>query len=278
MGFGTLSIAISLAARHGTGLVPMMFWRYTLAVPLLVVLAGGWRRVALPRADAWRLVWLGGLGQAAVTLTSLSALRWISAATLGFLFYTFPAWVAVFAVARGQEKVSPWMVGCLALSLTGIAAMVGSPWSDAPHPVGVALALGAAVLYALYIPVLGRLRGGHPPGAASLHVFVGAGALFGLVAVAQRTPLAPIPLPAFGLAALLAVVSTALAFHAFLRGLAVLGPVRTSIVSTAEPFYTALAAALVLDQPLTPAVLVGGALIATAVVALQFPPRRAATA
>jgi drug/metabolite transporter (DMT)-like permease len=70
-------------------------------------------------------------------------------------------------------------------------------------------------------------------------------------------------------------VCTALAFIAFLRGLGVLGPVRTAIVSTVEPFFTALLGAAVLGQPLTPPMLAGGALIAAAVVLLQLPPRGA---
>jgi ABC-type sugar transport system substrate-binding protein len=62
---------------------------------------------------------------------------------------------------------------------------------------------------------------------------------------------------------------TAIAFLLFLRGLAVLGSVRTAIVSTIEPFFTTLLGALVLSQPLPPSSLLGGALIALAVVLLQ---------
>jgi drug/metabolite transporter (DMT)-like permease len=69
---------------------------------------------------------------------------------------------------------------------------------------------------------------------------------------------------------LLAVVSTVGAFLGFLRGLRVLGPVRTAIVSTVEPFFTALMGAWLLDQPLTATTLLGGAFIAAAVILLQL--------
>jgi drug/metabolite transporter (DMT)-like permease len=49
----------------------------------------------------------------------------------------------------------------------------------------------------------------------------------------------------------------------------VLGPVRTAIVSTAEPFFTAALAAVVLAEPLTVRTGLGGVLIAAAVVLLQ---------
>jgi len=69
------------------------------------------------------------------------------------------------------------------------------------------------------------------------------------------------------------VHTTALAFIAFLRGLAVLGAVRTAIVATVEPFWTAVLGALLLAQPLRPAVFAGGLCIAISVWLLQWRPR-----
>jgi drug/metabolite transporter (DMT)-like permease len=72
---------------------------------------------------------------------------------------------------------------------------------------------------------------------------------------------------------LMAVVCTVFAFVCFLRGLAAIGPVRTAIVSTVEPFWTALLASALLAQPLTARTLLGGALVAAAVVILNLPRR-----
>ena len=69
---------------------------------------------------------------------------------------------------------------------------------------------------------------------------------------------------------ILAVVSTVLAFLAFLRGLAEIGPVRTAIVSTIEPFWTALLGSVVLGQQIGTRTLAGGLLIAAAVILLQL--------
>ena len=60
-----------------------------------------------------------------------------------------------------------------------------------------------------------------------------------------------------------------LAFTTFLAGLAALGPVRTSIVSTVEPFFVALLAWLVLNQQAGPRTWIGGAMIAAAMLLLQ---------
>jgi drug/metabolite transporter (DMT)-like permease len=63
-----------------------------------------------------------------------------------------------------------------------------------------------------------------------------------------------------------------LAFIAFMRGLGRLGPVRTAIVSTVEPFFTAVLGAVALAQPFGVATLAGGVLIAAAVLLLQRRP------
>lgn len=51
--------------------------------------------------------------------------------------------------------------------------------------------------------------------------------------------------------------------------------VRTAILSTVEPFWTALLAALVLAQPLTHSTLIGGFVIVIAILLLQRTPHPA---
>jgi drug/metabolite transporter (DMT)-like permease len=67
----------------------------------------------------------------------------------------------------------------------------------------------------------------------------------------------------------LGTVSTALAFTLFLHGLQIIGPVSAAIITTAEPFFVAILAALVLGQPIQLQTIVGGTLIAIAVLVLQ---------
>jgi drug/metabolite transporter (DMT)-like permease len=273
--FGSIGVLTVLATRAGTSLDMVLAGRYLLGA-LLLGLAAGLSRVRLAPRHAAAALLLGGGGQAAVAGLSLSALRYIPAATLGFLFYTYPAWVAVFAVVRGSERVDARRVAALALSLAGIVIMVGSPWA-APMPLpGVLLALGSAVIYALYIPLLGRLQERTTPAVVSAYISLGAGLIFAVLAGIGATLTLRLAALSWLVIAILAVVCTALAFIVFLRGLAVLGPVRSAIVSTVEPFWTALLGAVLLSQPLTPATVAGGALIAVAVLLLQLKPRATA--
>jgi drug/metabolite transporter (DMT)-like permease len=268
--FGSISVLTLVATRAGTPLGTVLAWRYLLGGALLLLVTGP-RRAALPVGRGARMLVVGGLGQAAVAITSLSALRWIPAGTLGFLFYTYPAWIALFAMVRGTEVVDRRHVVSLALSFGGIVLMVGSPWAGAIAWQGVALALTSALLYAVYVPFLNRLQAATTPAIASTYVVSGAGLVCLVAALATGGFTMHVAPLGWGAIAALAVVCTCIAFITFLRGLGVLGPVRTGIVSTIEPFWTAVLGAAVLSQPMTAATVAGGALIAAAVLLLQMP-------
>jgi drug/metabolite transporter (DMT)-like permease len=275
--FGSIPILITLATRSGARLVDVLAWRYLVAAALLVFVSGGLSRVTAPGRRAWPVLLLAGGGQAAIAFVSLSALRYIPAATLTFLFYTYPAWVAVMSVARGAERISGRRALALALSLAGIALMVGMPGAGGLHPLGALLALSSALLYAAYIPMIDALGRGLPAAVTSTYATAGAAVVLIVVALAQGG-LAVRFAPSGWMAVLvLAVLSTVLAFLAFLKGLAEIGPVRTAIVSTIEPFWTALLGSIVLGQQLGPRTLAGGLLIATAVILLQLGQRPAVT-
>lgn len=276
--FGSVTILTTLARRGGATLTTVLFWRYLLGGLLLVVVAGGARKSWIGGRAGARLLVLGGGGQTAVAFVSLLALDYVPAATLAFLFYTYPSWVALIAALRGTERLDGTRALALALSLAGIAVMVGSPWSGDLHPVGVALALGSALIYALYIPLLGWLSRGQAPEVASAHIALGVSVVLGAAGLATGQLSAVLSTGAWLSVAGLAVASTAVAFVLFLRGLEVLKPVRTAIVSTVEPFWTTLLAVVALGQPFRAATLAGGALIATAVLLLQWQRTPAAPA
>ena len=269
-GFALISIFTVLATREGTPLTTILLGRYLVAS---LVLLPALRAVASRTADGGDLVRvfvIGGVGQGIVAALSLSALAYIPVATLVFLFYTYPAWVTLFAVVRGLEPLGRRTIVALGLSLGGLVLLVGLPGAAAIHPTGVALALSAAVAYAVYIPLLRVLQRGLDPALTSLMITMGVSLIF-LAAGAARGELA-LDLPARSWAAIvsLGVFCTAIAFRLFLKGLAALGSVRTAIVSTVEPLFAAGLGALVLDQAITLPVVAGGAMILGAVVVLQW--------
>jgi drug/metabolite transporter (DMT)-like permease len=272
-GFSTIAIFTVLLDNAGTPLLPAMLGRYVVASLVLIPVAGGLAAIRLPRPRVLQLAGIGGLGQAAIAFLSLSALEYIPAAMLVFLFYTFPAWVALRAALLRAERLTRVRLFSLALSFGGVAVMVGWPGADAVHPLGAGLALTAAVVYALFIPLIDRLRAGIGAAVATTWVAIGATIIFLFATLVTRQMTVPSGVLPWLYMIGLGTLSTAVAFTLFLRGLQVLGPVTAAIVTTTEPFFVAILAALVLKQPLTLQTVLGGSLIAIAVLVLQRPVR-----
>lgn len=274
--FGSISILTIFAAREGLTLLGIVSWRFLFAAGAMAVIA----RPQLLRH--WRagvpLFLIGGFLQALATYVSLSALRFIPASALTFLFFTYPAWLALTSAARGVEPLTGKRAGILLLAMTGVALMIGIPGVGAKvhlNWAGVALGLGSALLYSAYLPAVEHLQRGIPAIPASFYIILGALVTYlvagTLLTLRAGTPHALAPPPtasAWVYVLLLAIVSTVLAFLALLRGLRTLGAARTSIIATTEPFFTTMLAVGLLGERLRWTTLVGGACIAAAVIAI----------
>jgi drug/metabolite transporter (DMT)-like permease len=219
--------------------------------------------------EAMRWMLIGGGGQALLVYLALSSLAYISAATLAFLFYTYPAWVAVVQTVRGAERLDARRSVALLLSFAGTALMVGNISTTGTEWRGYALALGAAMLYGAFIPTAQWMQKDWPVAVTSAYSKIGAGVCFLVLSVSDRSFQYVLTTPAWEAILALTLWSTVLPSVFFMMGLMRLGPVRTAIVSTVEPFLTAVLGALVLSQPLTARTIGGGVAIVAAVIVLQ---------
>ena len=260
---------VTVGTRAGAALEALLGWRYFVGAALLGILVQ-LEQVKLPSMDRWlRLFLLGMIGQGLVAGLGLSALRFIPPATSTFLFYTFPAWVTLFAAIRRIEPITRRKLIAVALALSGIAVMVGSP-DVMPDYRGVLLAMSAAVVYAIYIPLIERATVDVPPVAGAFIVSIGASVAFLGLALISGALFKPLNATGMVVVLLLAVFGTTVAFRLFIAGLAVIGPVRTAIISTTEPISTALLGWAILAQRPGPSTVAGGALIVLAVIVLHL--------
>jgi drug/metabolite transporter (DMT)-like permease len=270
--FGSLSTLTLLITRAGLPLLPAMLWRYLLAAAVLLFLTNA-ARGAISRKQALRLMVIGGLGQAVVTYFSLRALDYMPVGPLAFLFYTYPAWVALIAGVTGREELTPVKLGALGLAMAGVVVMLGTPSTDVMNVTGASLALGTAVLYALYLPALHKAQEGIPPLVSTFYLVSGVFLSFLLATLVTGGMEVPQTPSLWALLLALSMIGTVLAFTSLISGLRTLGPVRTSIIAAIEPFFTALLGVLILRERFTLAMIAGGVMIALAVMMLQWNSR-----
>jgi drug/metabolite transporter (DMT)-like permease len=223
-----------------------------------------------PTARALRLVVIGALAQATITYISLYALKFIPVGLLAFLFYTYPAWLALISTVRGTEAINATRGVALVVSLLGLGIMAGPIARGSANTTGVLIALSAALLYAIYLPALREAQQGLVPIIATFFLVLGATMSFVVVAIVTGNEAMPSTPQAWMIVVLLGTVCTSVAFAALLTGLRLLGPVRTSIIATIEPFFTAVLGAILLSERLTVRTLLGGTMVGLAVVLLQL--------
>lgn len=267
--FGSISVLTVLTTNAGVPLITAMAWRYVLGAVLLGAVVQIKRVGAIPRRRIIQLMLIGGLGQALITYLSLHALEYIPVGPLAFLFYTYPAWVALLAAVRRTEKLTPVRALALMLALTGVAIMIGAP-PEKLNPIGVMLALTSALLYSAYLPALAHVQRDIPALLSTFLLIVGAAISFVIAALFAGELFVPSGAAVWSNIFVLALVSTVIAFSSLIRGLSVLGPVRTAIIATIEPFFTAILGALVLASQFGVATFIGGILIAAAVLVIEW--------
>jgi drug/metabolite transporter (DMT)-like permease len=272
--YSAITVLTVVSTRLGTLLGMILCVRFVSAAAVMAFAGLGPARKL--SAGTWlRLVLVGGVGQSIIGLMTLSALAFMPAATMVFMFYSFPIWVAVIAAVRGIDRIDRRRGASLLLATLGLLALVGLPGGDAINPYGAALALGAAIVYAIYIPVMNHLQRGVDVYATSFAVCVGCAVLLSVYAIARGELKWQQPAVSWVAMIALGVICTAFTFVLFFKALPVLGPVRAAISLTVEPFFAAILAHVFLDQPVTLAVVVGGSLICSAVLVLQGFPRGA---
>jgi drug/metabolite transporter (DMT)-like permease len=279
--FGAMAVLGKLAYDAGATVGTLLAVRFLLAAALFwaLVLGGEAARElrALRGSDVAVGLGLGACGYAIQAGCYFTALERIDASLLSLLLYTFPAMVAVAAVALGRERMDARRVGALVLASGGLALVVAGAGTGALDPLGAALGLGAAVVYTTYILVSEGVVGRMTPRLLSALVCTGAAASLtaGSALLGQLRP-GELTAAGWGWLACLAVVSTVAAVSLFFAGLERVGPTTASILSTAEPVVTVLLAFLVFGELLGPLQLLGGALVLAAVLVLaSYRPRRA---
>ena len=269
LSFGSISVLTVLVTSAGIPLLTAMAWRYVLGAALLGAVTRPRQLRPIPKQRVIQLLLIGGCGQALITYLSLHALEYIPVGPLAFLFYTYPAWVALLGAIRRTEKLTPVRIIALTMALAGVMVMVGVP-TEKLNPLGVLLALVSALLYSAYLPALEHVQEGIPAMVATFLLITGAAIAFVTAALLTGELFLPAGIAVWSEILVLALVSTVIAFLTLIKGLAVLGPVRTAIVATVEPFFTATLGILVLGNQLSTATLMGGILIAAAVLLIQW--------
>jgi drug/metabolite transporter (DMT)-like permease len=269
-GFGAMAVLAKLAYASGAGVLEVLTIRFAIAAAVLGALTA--RRPAPPRPAARHLaagLALGALCYAAESGLFFASLTRLPAGLAELLLYAYPALVVGGAVLLGREAFSRRRAVALAVATVGIALVLLGGGGVRLDPVGVALALGAALAYTAYILLAGHLGRAVPPLRMAALVSAGAAGSFAVAGLALGQLHFAFGVAGWAWIAAIALVSTVLPLTAFLAGMERLGAGKASILSTLEPPVTVGFAFLAFGDTLAPGQLAGGLLVVGSVVVLQ---------
>jgi drug/metabolite transporter (DMT)-like permease len=270
--FALQPILVRLAFDDGAGVASVGAIRFALAALVLGFLA----RKAIAAAPRGTLVAPFVLGLTIYGLETglfFASLQRIDVSLASLLMCSYPALVVAGTIMLRRERASRRRVVALAVALAGVGLVLAGGIGGAIDPVGIALALAAAVAYAAYVLVSDRLLDTMQPLVLATMLCAGAATAFALggTATGSLHALQPTALLVVGA---IALVATVLPIAAFLAGVRRVGPSRATILGTVEPPVTIALSALVFSERLGPLQLLGAGLVLSGVLILQLRRRR----
>jgi drug/metabolite transporter (DMT)-like permease len=270
-----------VADDEGADPVSVLAVRFLIAAPILWAIAARTGRSArsagVPpgrRAVVGGLL-LGAVGYSAQAALFQGAVARTGAALADLLLYAYPAMVVLAVWALRRDPPGSRRAFALVVATGGVALVLVGGGGSEFDGVGVALGLGAALAYTVYVLGCDTVVRGVPPATLATLVATGAAVAYvvaGLAGLGGGLDLG-FSARAWWAVVGIALVGTVLAVTAFLAALDLIGPSRASILSTLEPVVTVLLAYLFLGERLGPAQLAGGAMVLAACVILQLRPR-----
>ena len=256
--------------NNGASIESILFFRYTFAVVLLaafLILTRQSFRITARQAGVLLAL---GLLYTSSSIFLFEAYNYIASGLATTLIFLYPVLVAIIMVFL---RVAPsWPVWLsIAATFGGVIIMTQGSGGDSLNPIGVALSLGSALVYALFIVIINRSKAIAQISNTLLTFYsltVGAIVFFGKISFSDAPISAGITtcgdwLNLAGLALLPTIVSTATLAIATRN----IGATKASVLGVFEPITAILIGTLMFGEPLTTNILLG---IGIAIVAVTF--------
>lgn len=256
--------------NNGASIESILFFRYTFAVVLLaafLILTRQSFRITARQAGVLLAL---GLLYTSSSIFLFEAYNYIASGLATTLIFLYPVLVAIIMVFL--RVVPSWPVWLsIAATFGGVIIMTQGSGGDSPNPIGIALSLGSALVYALFIVIINRSKAIAQISNTLLTFYsltVGAIVFLGKISFSEAPISAGITtggdwLNLAGLALLPTIVSTATLAIATRN----IGATKASVLGVFEPITAILIGTLMFGEPLTTNILLG---IGIAIVAVTF--------
>ncbi|CAO3363318.1 DMT family transporter [Azospirillum palustre] len=276
--FSLRPVIIKLAYRYNVDPVTLIMLRMVFALPFFLGMAlwagaSKGERAPIAGRDLALTVALGVTGYYAASFCDFLGLRYVTAGMGRLLLFLYPTIVVLLSALFLGKRIGLREVVALVVSYAGVALVV---WSEigTGHPdfaTGAALVFMGAFLYSIYL--VGSSRVVQRIGSMRFTAYAMTAAC--LCCILQFLVLRPwsaldLPLPVYGLSAVMAVVCTVLPVLMTAEALRRVGPNLVALSGAIGPVSAAVFGYLVLAEPMGWLQLAGAALTVAGVMIISL--------
>lgn len=280
VGFSAKAILVKLAYPWGVDTITLLALRMLFSLPLFALMAwvSSWEAARLSRRDWLSIAALGALGYYLSSYLDFLGLQYISAGLERLILFLNPTIVLGLSALLFKQAITRRHVLSLLLSYAGIALVVHQHAAlgedTARMTLGGLLVFGAAVTYGIYLVAGGQLiaRIGAMRFASYASIAACAFVLLQFLATRDAGALRTAP-HVYGLALLLALISTVMPIWLMTEGMRRIGAGRAAMISSVGPVATIFLGYIFLDEPVTAVQLAGAALVLTGILIISRKPK-----
>lgn len=267
--YGLIPLFSLPVMRQGMDSDSLLLYRYGLAATVMgAIMALRGESMAIKWRDVPWVVLLGVLF-ACSTIFMFISFDYIPTGMASTVFYTYPLFTVLTMTTLFGERLTIGRTLSLLMAVAGVALLYATKDGGNLSLTGVALAVGSAISYALYIVITNRSRVREMPSSrlAFWSMVVGGVVFFVRGGFGQELQAVP-SAEAWVLVLLLAIVPTVVSCTALVVAIRCVGSTITSILGAMEPLTAVLCGTLVFGEPMSLRIFIGIMVIIAAVLLL----------
>ena len=151
LGFGLLPIFAVYSFAANINVTTLLFIRFSIAAALLFTYVFiKFKKITLSKRDIFNLLILGMVLSNLQSQFYFTAIKYIKSSLAALILYTYPMMVTALAYFFDKEKITKKVAGSIGISFVGLVMILGTSIGTI-NGLGILFALGAALVYSIYI-------------------------------------------------------------------------------------------------------------------------------
>jgi drug/metabolite transporter (DMT)-like permease len=265
LAFSMSILMATMANRDGVDIHTINTVRHSVTVVLLFLFLKIRRKqLKLPPRERYAGLSLG-ISVFMMGAGYLSATRYIPVSVAVLIFYTHPFLIAIIARFTENEPITPIRLMAITIAFIGLVFALGIQSVSGFNWYGIAFAFLAAMGAASFVSISSLAIRNADTQTVNLHCLTAATVLYVVFMLFKGDPAANIA-PAGWFKLSVSSLAMTVAYVTYLIGIETIGPVKTSILMTAEPILTIILAAILLSERLSFMQLIGAGFVMAGII------------